>query len=55
MYAMGTQHSVGSENVRIYAIYSCCWAILVFPVVASMPYGESNVQGACDMELAYMF
>lgn len=53
MYAMGTtQHSVGSENVRIYAILQLLLGNIGVPGggVNAMR-GESNVQGACDMGL----
>jgi len=53
LYAMGTtQHSVGSENVRAYAILQLLLGNIGVPGggVNAMR-GESNVQGACDMGL----
>ena len=53
MYAMGTtQHSVGSENVRIFAVLQLLLGNIGVPGggVNAMR-GESNVQGACDMGL----
>jgi formate dehydrogenase major subunit len=53
MYAMGTtQHSVGSENVRIFAMLQLLLGNIGVPGggVTAMR-GESNVQGACDMGL----
>jgi formate dehydrogenase major subunit len=53
MYAMGTtQHSVGSENVRIFAMLQLLLGNIGVPGggVNAMR-GESNVQGACDMGL----
>ncbi|KUK36683.1 MAG: Formate dehydrogenase subunit alpha [Thermacetogenium phaeum] len=53
LYAMGTtQHTVGSENVRIYAILQLLLGNIGVPGggVNAMR-GESNVQGACDMGL----
>jgi formate dehydrogenase major subunit len=53
LYAMGTtQHSVGSENVRIYAMLQLLLGNIGVPGggVNAMR-GESNVQGACDMGL----
>lgn len=53
LYAMGTtQHSVGSENVRIFAVIQLLLGNIGVPGggVNAMR-GESNVQGACDMGL----
>lgn len=53
LYAMGTtQHSVGSENVRAYAILQLLLGNIGVPGGGiNAMRGESNVQGACDMGL----
>lgn len=53
LYAMGTtQHTVGSENVRIYAMLQLLLGNIGVPGGGiNAMRGESNVQGACDTGL----
>lgn len=55
MYAMGTtQHSVGSQNVRAYAILQLLLGNIGVPGGGiNAMRGESNVQGSTDMGLLY--
>ncbi len=55
MYAMGaTQHTVGSQNVRIYAILQLLLGNIGIPGGGiNAMRGESNVQGSTDFGLLY--